>query len=218
MEGIKLYFFNHRYLITTICIILLGLIGLMYYLNDKKEPVKEVIEEEKEIVSNPNDEVVYLYVDIKGCVKNQGVYQIIAGSRVIDAIKVAGGLSSDADTSLINLSMKIKDEMAIVIYSKDEVKNFVKTKEEFNEKIDECMINNDICLEKIDDSNNSDLIDINKATINELMKLPNIGESKAKAIISYRESNGLFKSIDEIVNVKGIGASLFEQIKDYIKV
>ena len=119
MEGIKLYFFNHRYLITTICIILLGLIGLMYYLNDKKEPVKEVIEEEKEIVSNPNDEVVYLYVDIKGCVKNQGVYQIIAGSRVIDAIKVAGGLSSDADTSLINLSMKIKDEMAIVIYSKD---------------------------------------------------------------------------------------------------
>ena len=218
MEGIKLYFFNHRYLITTICIILLGLIGLMYYLNDKKEPVKEVIEEEKEIVSNPNDEVVYLYVDIKGCVKNQGVYQIIAGSRVIDAIKVAGGLSSDADTSLINLSMKIKDEMAIVIYSKDEVKNFVKTKEEFNEKIDECMINNDICLEKIDDSNNSDLIDINKATLNELMKLPNIGESKAKAIISYRESNGLFKSIDEIVNVKGIGASLFEQIKDYIKV
>ena len=114
--------------------------------------------------------------------------------------------------------MKIKDEMAIIIYSKDEVKNFVKTKEVFNEKIDECNVNNDICLEKIDDSNNSDLIDINKAALNELMKLPNIGESKAKAIISYRESNGLFKSIDEIVNVKGIGVTLFEQIKDYIKV
>ena len=114
--------------------------------------------------------------------------------------------------------MKLKDEMAIIIYSKDEVKNFVKTKEEFNEKIDECKISNDVCLEKLDDSNNSNLIDINRATISELMSLPSIGEAKAKAIISYRESNGLFKSIDEIVNVKGIGDSLFEQIKDYIKV
>ena len=217
MDKIKLYFFNHRFIIITICLVIGGIIGFIYYIDHDSNPKTEIIEEEK-VIQEEIPEVEYLFVDIKGQVKNQGVYQIISGSRVVDAIKVAGGLTDKADTSLINLSMKLKDEMAIIIYSKEEVKNFVKTKEEFNEKIDECKISNDVCLEKLDDSNNSNLIDINKASISELMSLPSIGEAKAKAIISYRESNGLFKSIDEIVNVKGIGDSLFEQIKDYIKV
>jgi len=216
MDNIKLFFFNHRLIIVTVCIVLIGIIGFIYYIDHDTNPQEELVQEEVEI--EETQEVEYLYVDIKGEVKNQGVYQIISGSRVIDAIKVAGGLKENADTSLINLSMKLKDEMAIVIYSKDEVKNFIKTKEEFNEKIDECKINNDVCLEKLEDSNNSNLININKATIKELMKLPSIGEAKAQAIISYRESNGLFKNINEIVNVKGIGESLFEQIKNYITI
>ena len=162
-----------------------------------------------------------LKVDIKGEIINPGIYSMPMSSRVIDVIEKAGGLTVNANTTVINLSKKISDEMVIIIYSNEQVNNFKKTKEQEQNlqqmcvQKDENALKNDAC---IDGSNNisSEKISINNATLNELMTLPGVGESKAKSIIEYRISNGLFTSIEDITKVPGIGDSLFAQIKEYI--
>ena len=163
-------------------------------------------------------------VDIKGAIKKPGVYQLDSNLTVNDAINEAGGLTNEADTSLINLAKKITDEMVIIVYTKEEVKNsnLVNTVIKVVEK--ECVcpnIENDGCLnneitDNITNTENSGLININTATKEELQTISGIGESKANNIIKYRETNGNFQSIEEIKNVEGIGDSLYETIKIYI--
>lgn len=159
-------------------------------------------------------------VDIKGEILTPGIYTLKSNSRVIDVIEMSGGLTENADTSVINLSKKITDEMVIIIYSKSEVKDFEKTKE--TEKIvqekcikkDENALKNDACI--TDSVKTSGKVSINTATKEELMTLTGIGDSKAEDIIKYREENGLFKTIEDIKNVSGIGDSLFAKIKENI--
>ena len=137
-------------------------------------------------------------------------------------IRLAGGLSDDADTSVINLAKQIANEMVIIIYTKDEVKNsnIVDTVVKVVEQ--ECIcpnIQNDGCInDTINDtiSNQHLLVNINIAEVEELQKIPGIGEAKAKAIIEYRNRNGKFKSINDIQNVEGIGSKLYESIKIYL--
>lgn len=156
------------------------------------------------------------YVDIKGSVKNPGVYEFNENDRVIDAIELAGGLKKNANTSNINLSKKLESEMVIYIFSDKEIKNGSKTLScdtTCNTEVIE--INN--CVENSTNENeSSSLVNINTATIEELQTLSGIGESKAKNIIEYRNTNGNFKSIEEIKNISGIGDSLYEKIKDKI--
>ena len=144
-----------------------------------------------------------------------------SNSRVVDVIEKAGGLTTNANTSVINLSKKITDEMVIIIYSNQQVKEFTKTKEQEKQvqekciQIDENALKNDACiLNEQKDTNKK--VSLNKATIEELMTLSGIGESKAKEIINYRETNGEFKTIEDIKNVPGIGESLFAKIKENI--
>ena len=159
-------------------------------------------------------------VDIQGEILTPGIYTLKSNSRVIDVIEMSGGLTENADTSVINLSKKITDEMVIIIYSKSEVKDFEKTKE--TEKIvqekcikkDENALKNDACI--TDSVKTSGKVSINTATKEELMTLTGIGDSKAEDIIKYREENGLFKTIEDIKNVSGIGDSLFAKIKENI--
>ena len=168
-----------------------------------------------------SEEEIYL-VDIKGAINNPGVYKVPVGTRVNDVINMAGGLTDNADTSLINLSKLVIDEMVIIIYTKDEVQNsnLVNTVIKVVEK--ECVcpnIENDSCInDKITDTitNGSGKVNINTASMEELSKLDGIGESKAQAIIKYREENGNFKTIEDITNVSGIGSSVYEKIKDNI--
>ena len=106
-------------------------------------------------------------------------------------------------------------------YTKEEVLNFIKVSEEQNKKIDECNKTNEICIKKeviTKDDITNNKININKASIEELMLLPSIGEAKAQAIIDYRNSVGIFNEIDDIKKVSGIGDSLFDKIKDLITV
>ena len=219
MERFKLTLYNHRYLVTTGCIIV-GLI-LAYFLYFKDLFVKEDEEISEEVKEEIVVENTFIFVDIKGAVNNPGVYKIGSDSRVIDAINKAGGLNGEGDTSLLNLSAKLHDEMSIYVYTKEEVLNFVKVVEEKNQQIDECKKTNQVCVEK-EEIKEDEVIDkrvnINKASISELKTLPNIGESKAQAIIDYRNSVGIFNSIDDIKNVSGIGDSLFDKIKDLITV
>ena len=159
------------------------------------------------------------------------IFCCIKNSVVIDSINVAGGLVEGADTSLINLSKKLTDEMVIVIYSADEIKayNEGKIKTEYvYVQVDSCpdKINNacaapynnsasDYNPENSNTDNNS-LISINTASLDQLMTLPSIGESKANSIIEYRNQNGSFKDIIDLKNVTGIGDSIFEKIKEKI--
>lgn len=179
-----------------------------------------VINEVEKVEVDLKDDLVY--VDIKGAVKKPGVYEINSDKKIIDVITMAGGLMENANTDNINLSKKVTDEMVIIIYTNEEVKNsnIVDTVIKVIDK--ECVcpnIQNDGCINtEINDSitNVNKTININTATLEELMSINGLGEAKAKAIIKYREENGYFKIIDDLLNVSGIGEALFEKIKEYI--
>lgn len=139
-----------------------------------------------------------IYIHIDGEVNNPGLYKLFNGDRIDDAIRAAGGLTADADKSKINLAIKLKDEMKIHIYKKGESH-----------------------AESINNLNNSNsnnkLVNINTASIEELCKLPGIGENKAKLIVEYREKHK-FAKIEDITKVSGIGKKTFEKIKNEITV
>ncbi len=207
-----------------ISIVLGGTIFILYKNNkEEKEEVVDIFkEEEKEEPAEElpkveeKKEVSTVTVDIKGNVNNPGVYEVENGKRINDVINMAGGLTEDADTSNINLAKIVADEMTIVIYSKEEVL------EKYKSEVCICdcpYITNDACItDESNEEKTSNLVNINTASIDELMTLPSLGEAKAKSIIEYRTKNGNFTSIDKIKEVSGIGEAIFEKIKDYIKV
>jgi len=216
------YLKKYKYFLGLFIILILFILAFYYSKEDDEvvfEPIEEILEE-KEIIK----EEVKIKVDIKGAVINPGVYELEENSRVKDAIDISGGLNKEADTSTINLSKLLKDEMVIIIYTKEEIEEMKKgsTSVKYIEK--ECIcpkIENDACIEEKvtneendEDTEKTNKVSLNNATIEQLMTLQGIGESKAKLIIEYREKNGGFKSIDEITNVKGIGLSTYEKIKD----
>ena len=234
MQQIKNILNQYKYYILCTFLLLIIIVFISLKSNNKIEKVEaikevkteKIVEEKKEEMKE--EKIKYLKVDVKGEVKNPGVYELEEGKRVIDSINKAGGLTKNADTNYINLSKKIKDEMIIIVYSKEEIAN-LKDKENiivYVEKECECpSIKNDACVydskEESIDSNNlekNDKININTATIEQLQTLSGIGEAKAKSIIEYREENGNFKNIEEIMNVSGIGESAYSKIKDNITV
>lgn len=139
-----------------------------------------------------------IYVHICGAVINPGVYQVPAGTRVYQALELAGGSSDDAYLSGINLADKLADGQKVYIPSEGE--------------------NAEGILSTDSGDVQSVMININTASEAELMTLPGIGQSRAKDIINYRVKNGLFESIDDIMKVSGIKEAAFEKIKDLIKV
>lgn len=139
---------------------------------------------------------------------------------MIDVIEKAGGLTDKANTTVLNLSKKIIDEMVIIVYSNQEVKDFEKTKEKENllqskcQQKDENSLKNDACVTNGNSTKKTDTkISLNKASLEELMTLPGIGEVKAKEIINYRTEKGEFKSFEELLQISGIGESTLEKIK-----
>lgn len=203
--------------ILIILLIALTLLTAVWTLQD--ESVEEEIVEEKKIVKEEKkEEKAKIKIDIKGEISAPGVYELTTENNVIDAINMAGGLTEQSDTSNINLSKKLTDEMVIIIYSKDEIKSMNE-----KEKIT-CPPCNNACINESDERGKlkteevSEIININKASKEELLTLKGIGESKADAIIEYREKEGEFKTIEDIKNVPGIGETLFEKIKENITV
>lgn len=140
---------------------------------------------------------VKITVDIKGAVMNPGVYEMNEGDRVEDAIEIAGGALEEADLNKINRAEKVFDEMVICIPKKGEDTE---------------------CQSIISSAgvNTSGKININTAGEEQLMQLSGIGPSKAKAIIDYRNKNGKFTKLEEIMNVTGIGPNLYKQFEDKI--
>lgn len=206
-------FDKKKILILLLIILLIG--GLIYYIKLDKEEINEDIAIITTQIETSNKEKEF-YVDVKGNVKKPGVYKFKDNDRVIDAINKAGGLTKNADTSNINLSKKLTSEMVVYIYNKNEIKK----KDSLNCNnicnVEVIEVNN--CIEDVTTVSNAhnDLVNINSAGLDKLITIPGIGESKAKSIIEYRSSNGLFKTIDDLKNVSGIGDALFEKIKDKI--
>ena len=220
--------FKYRYrkqiILGIIILIIIGSITAftVYKLKiNKKKPKDEIVINKTKLEKSDKEEYIEKYqVDIKGEINSPGIYKVDINSRVMDVIMLAGGLTDNADTSVINLSKKVIDEMVIIVYSKDQVANFKEVKElekQVNNKClepDENSLINNACIET--NTNITSKISINNASLEELMTLTGIGESKAKEIISYREANGLFQQIEDITKVPGIGESLFAKIKENI--
>ena len=141
------------------------------------------------------------YVYICGAVKQPGVYVLPEGSRIYEVIRKAGGLLEDADATLVNQAEIVNDGMMIRIYTREEAEALVKSNEVAGNV-----------------QSNDNRIDINTATVAELMTLPGIGSSKANAIIDYRETNGAFSRIEDLMKVPGIKEGIFQQMKEHIKV
>lgn len=214
-----------------------GVLKLALFSNEVDQvPLDElVLDEEKEVNEKKDTELetVNVFVDIKGAVISPGVYEIESNKKVIDVVQLAGGFLENADTSMVNLAKKVTNEMVIIIYTVEEVKNAI-AKESIAKLVDnQCIcpkVNNDACLRQNNNSSNEQnnssnntsdedvVVNINTATVEELLTLSGIGESKAKAIIEYRTEHGDFRRVEDIMEVSGIGESLYEKIKEYITV
>ncbi len=212
----KNFLFNKKgYIIGGVILLLLGALALYYFSSNE-----EISQTSLAVVTTTTKKAeTKFYIDVKGAVKKPGVYEAKEGDRVIDAITLAGGLTKSANTGNINLAERLKSEMVVYIYTDSEVKKG-------NNKItcdttcncESIEINNCIENESSSDASKTTLVNINTASKNELMTLSGIGESKAEAIISYREDNGSFKTIAELKNVSGIGDAMFERIKEHITI
>lgn len=245
---------------TMMFLVLLG-VGLYLFVSQNNENYLVAEDEnllaEKSVQEEKN--VNKIKVEVKGEVALPGVYELDDESRLQDLIDAAGGFNEKAYYDNINLSMKLKDEMVLVVYNKDKVNkssnNSNKTnnlnksskvnantsisneadekniKPEYN--IDVALENNESVIEKeknittevVKPNDNNDestfinkLVNINTAGVKELSTLTGIGEAKAQKIIDYRKANGGFKSIDEIMKVKGIGKATYEKFKANITI
>ena len=182
--------------------ILLILVGMGSLFSKKEESVEEttVVEmtvlAEKTEVSTTQETVIF--VDIKGAVKNPGVYQMKVGDRVKDALDAAGGLTEEADSQKVNLAKRLEDQMVIVVPKVGEEAEEIPAGETRKEATKEGKVN------------------INTATVEELKTLKGVGEKKAEAIIEYRKKNGSFQTKEDLMKVRGIGKKLFESFQERI--
>nr|MCR4581089.1 SLBB domain-containing protein [Bacilli bacterium] len=191
--------FNKKYFIYLgiIVILITGIIWSSIINNNSNEVINDNIAllDEDIIVNNTNDD--YFYVDVKGEVKNPGVYKVIEGMIVNDVINLAGGLTKNAYTKSINLASKVTEGSVIYVYSKKDMTT-TSSKTTTTNKYNYVEPNTNEVV-----NNNSGLVNINTASKEELLTITGIGESKADQIIEYRKSNP-FKSIEDIMNVSGI--------------
>lgn len=155
-------------------------------------------------------------VHVIGAVPRPGLYEFAEGARVQDAIDAAGGLLSTANVNAINLAALLADgqQLSVPYQSGQEPVGDAAAALELPGSFD----NNDSASEESSLSADGELININTATLEELDGLPGIGPTIAQRIIDYRTENGAFSTIDEIMEVSGIGPATFDEIKDLITV
>ena len=174
-----------------------------------------------ELSDASSEETKTLVVHICGAVSAPGVYELPAGSRIIDAVEAGGGFLPEADEACCNLAEEIVDGCQIYIMTKSESCADGQT-----EKKAGIQTSPDSDMQTTDRNVRSNsatalengLVNLNTADVAALMTLPGIGESRAKAIISYREQHGAFAQIEDIMKISGIKQAAFSKIKDKITV
>lgn len=182
--------------------ILLILVGVGGLFSKKEESVEETTVVEMTVLAEKTEasttQETVIFVDIKGAVKNPGVYQMKVGDRVKDALDAAGGLTAEADSQKVNLAKRLEDQMVIVVPKVGEEAEEIPAGETRKEATKEGKVN------------------INTATVEELKTLKGVGEKKAEAIIEYRKKNGSFQTKEDLMKVRGIGKKLFESFQERI--
>jgi len=136
------------------------------------------------------------FVHVCGQVNEAGVYELPEGSRVYEAIEAAGGLRENAAAESLNQAQSLEDGQQIYVPSKEEI----------------------LAQETAGGIRSDGKVNLNKANSEELMTLPGIGEAKAEAIIRYREQQGSFKSIEDIMEIEGIKEGVFRKIEGLITI
>ena len=203
-----------KIIIIAVALVFIGIIIFIYNSNkiDTSEINEEMLianNETNNIIDTKIEEKNIIIVHITGAVKNPGIVKLEEGSRIEDAINKAGGLNEDADITNVNLAYILEDGIKIKIPSSLDV----------TEVQNENILNSDSgenIVEEFENSDKGSLLNINKATKQDLQNLPGIGVSLASKIIEYREENGKFANIEDIKNVNGIGDSKYENIKEHI--
>lgn len=154
------------------------------------EDTKETEEKEQETLEK------MIYVQVSGAVASPGVYELPEGSRVFEAIELAGGILENADAGQMNQAEVLSDGEMIYVRSQGEAETegALKVQQEDGK------------------------VNLNTATEEQLMTLPGIGQAKAKSIIAWREENGNFSKIEDLMEIEGIKEGVFSKIKDSIKV
>ena len=199
MDYKQLYKKHKKAVQYTICAVFIMIAGVIYLAGRKNASVSEntfadnvvssSIEDSWHMESESSFEDIYVY--ICGHVNCPGVVKCLKGTRLYEAVAMAGGADDSADMSLVNLAEPVNDGERIYIPS-------------YGEDI------------PVMEEETKGLININKATAEELMTLPGIGSSRAADIVSYRTDNGRFQTIEDIMKVSGIKEAAFNKIRNYI--
>ena len=153
-------------------------------------------------------ELVEIYIHICGAVNNPGVYAVAADSRLFEVVELAGGLTPEADEASLNLAHTVTDGQQIVVL----------TREETAELASKGLYRTGATAVDGGSGQENGAVNINTASVAELTAISGIGESRAQAIVAYREQNGGFRTIEDIKKVDGIKDGLFSKIKDKITV
>lgn len=155
----------------------------------------------KETDSTPDT----ITVDIKGAVKAPGVYDLILGSRVTDAVRKAGGLTEKADRRSVNLAQKLTDEAVVYVATEGEQSPPFSASPTENMTVTAA-------------TTGKGSVNLNTATVVELQTISGIGSKRAQDIIDYRDSSGGFKSVDELSKVSGIGEKTLDKLRGVVTV
>ena len=176
----------------------------LYILTEEKNISEEVIEEKnvKNEENNITNKVITVY--ISGEVNKPGIVTLSDGDRLATAVEKVGGTTKKADLNGVNMAVKLQDEMHYTIPKIGDIAREDNSKLETNDNTNQ------------NEALKTSQININTATIEELDKLPGVGEATANKIVSHRNDNGEFKNIEEIKNVNGIGDKKFEAMKELI--
>ena len=143
-------------------------------------------------------------VDVKGAVQKPGVYTLPASSRVTDAVKAAGSFLGEADKNSVNLAQKVADEQVVYVAKVGEAVSAVTA--------------TPATSTASETHSSQGKINLNKATLADLQTISGIGEKRAQDILDYRDSNGGFKSVDDLSNVSGIGDKTLERLRAEVTV
>lgn len=192
--------------------------GLLYACSSENNEYSDLDREFENVLTSSETEMFFLnseseaakktvYVHVCGYVNNPGVYELPEESRVYEAVDMAGGVTTEGCLEALNLAVPVCDGQKIYVPSYDEYEQSMDGSNKFA-----ASSNTD------NDSGEGGLININTASVELLMTLPGIGQSKAQSIIDYRNNNGKFNSIEEIMNISGIKKSAFDKIKTYITI
>lgn len=160
--------------------------------------------EKEEVKSSPEQESMEparIYVQVSGAVKQPGVYELTEGSRIFEAVELAGGLTDQADEKRLNQAQPATDGQMIYVYAVGEPEDEAGKAASLEEETQQ-----------------DGRVNLNTASVQQLMALPGIGQAKADGIVSYRETHGAFEKIEDIMEIEGIKEGVFAKIKDQIKV